>query len=313
MNFLDCTTEKAYLENFRDPKFGESECYRILDSLKIDPNEVNRKIEGSSLLFKVDKTWLKLTPPFWIEAFEVERKLLRHFDKKLSVQIPHIIHEGDFGGWKYILLSHVEGSSFAEVQQEFGDFDRDMLVDDLSRILQEVVRVTPVVLERSFGNWRDYAKIRIRDMKFHKEKGISDFWIDQIANLLTQVGHEILSLDEYRIIHADLNHEHILFQKSTCWRMRGLIDFADGMLAPKEIELILPFLIFFRSDRDRQKKLLNQIGLDTSAYPIPFSRLMMGLTLCNRFIHFEEWFSREIIKEGIGDIGEIADRVFAVR
>ena len=66
-------------------------------------------------------------------------------------------------------------------------------------------------------------------------------------------------------------------------------------------------------EESQGKKLLIQIGLDTSAYRIPFSRLMMGLNLCNRFIHFEEWFSREIIKERIRDIGEIADRVFAVR
>ncbi|MGE0632446.1 MAG: hypothetical protein AB7O96_08570 [Pseudobdellovibrionaceae bacterium] len=94
-----------------------------------------------------------------------EKKLLMHFYYKLTLQSPQIIYEGDFHGWKFVLLSHVEGSSFADN---------------------------------------------------HKEKGISNFWIDQISNLLNDIGPAVLALDDYRIIHADLNHEHIQFQKSTC-------------------------------------------------------------------------------------------------
>lgn len=310
MKIVDCTTEKTYSENFKDTTFGEVEARQIMASLKIESKEIHRKIEGSSLLFRVDDNWLKLTPPFWIDAIETEKKLLNHFYKKLSLQIPQIIHEGEFQGWKFILLSHVDGSSFVEIHKEFDNLDRDRMVEDLSQLMQEVVQVPPIQLNRAFGDWRNFAKKRIHDMSFHKEKGISDFWIDQISNLLIEVGPAILSLDDYRIIHADLNHEHILFQKSNCWHMSGLIDFADGMLAPKEVELILPFLVFFRSDKERQRKLLAQIGIDTKTYKVPFSRLMMGLTLCNRFLHFEEWFSREIKKEGLKNIREIADRVF---
>lgn len=109
LKILDCTAEKIYSENFKDPTFGEDEARQILAALKIESKEIHRKVEGSSLLFRVDNNWLKLTPPFWIDAIETEKKLLKHFDNKLSVQIPQIIHEGDFYGWKFVLLSHVEG------------------------------------------------------------------------------------------------------------------------------------------------------------------------------------------------------------
>lgn len=58
------------------------------------------------------------------------------------------------------------------------------MVEDLPRLMQEVFRVVPIDLKRSFGNWQDFAKIRIQDMNFHKEKGVSGFWIDQISSLV---------------------------------------------------------------------------------------------------------------------------------
>lgn len=311
MRIFECETEETYSENFNDPKFGVDESRQILASLGIESKDLHRKVEGSSLLFRVNDNWLKLTPPFWTDAVETEKKLLKHFANRLSLQIPQILHEGDLFGWKFVLLSHVEGTSFANIHREFGDLDRDRMIEDLARLVQEVIRVAPIELNRSFGDWRKFAGTRLRDLSFHKEKSVSDYWVDQISSLLNEVGPAILALDDYRIIHADLNHEHILFQKSTCWCMSGLIDFADGMLAPKEIELILPFLVFFRADKARQKRLLSEIGFGTKSYAVPFSHLMMGLTLCNRFLHFEEWFSREIKREGLKDIREIAEKVFA--
>ncbi|MBN8540447.1 MAG: hypothetical protein J0L82_08675 [Deltaproteobacteria bacterium] len=92
MRIFECETEETYSENFNDPKFGVDESRQILASLGIESKDLHRKVEGSSLLFRVNDNWLKLTPPFWTDAVETEKKLLKHFANRLSLQIPQILH-----------------------------------------------------------------------------------------------------------------------------------------------------------------------------------------------------------------------------
>lgn len=313
MRLFDCSTPEMYSAEFKNLKFGEEDAFEIFNKLKIPSHGLTRKVEGSSLLFRVQDQWLKITPPFWSDSFRTEIKLLRHFENRLSFNIPKILHHGKHHDWDFAISTNVTGSCYADIVSKFNDRDRDHLVEDLTHLNKQLFSIEPVQIPRDFGTWSQLAANRIKEgATFHRRKGVSEFWIQQIDSLLSEVGDALLKLEDYRVIHADLNHEHILFEERKGWRLSGVIDFADGMLAPKEIEMILPFLVFFRGQGERQKSLFIKSGLDPESYAVPISRLMMGLTLCNRFLHFEEWFSREIKKEGLKDIRDISDRVFAM-
>lgn len=313
MRLAECSTSENYTREFKNIKFGEEDAFEILNSLGIASQGLTRKIEGSSLLFRVQDLWLKITPPFWSDSVQTEIKLLQHFENRLTYSIPKIIHQGKKAGWDFVISTHVAGTCYADMASSFSETDRDNLVNELSNLNRQLFSLDPIHIPREFGTWSNFATARIKEgSAFHRQKGVSEFWIAQIESLMSEVGDAIRKLDDYRVIHADLNHEHLLFEEKNGWRLSGVIDFADGMLAPKEIEMILPFLVFFRGHGQRQKQLFMQSGLDPSVYSVPISRLMMGLTLCNRFLHFEEWFAREIKKAGMTDIRDISDRVFSL-
>jgi hypothetical protein len=119
------------------------------------------------------------------------------------------------------------------------------------------------------------------------------------------------ALTSAKMIHADLNHEHLLLsQKEGLWRLSGIIDFADAMNAPIEMDFVLPIICFFKGKAESQKVMFESAGVVPRFEKGDYSNVMMALALQNRFIAFHEWFDREIEK-GADTVEEVAAAIFA--
>jgi hypothetical protein len=82
------------------------------------------------------------------------------------------------------------------------------------------------------------------------------------------------------------------------------------MKAPTEVEFILPFLDYFRGRPELQNRLLRESGYSIEGDPREFSKLLLALTLQNRFMAFYDWFDREI--PTVKTLDDLALRVFPV-
>lgn len=113
-----------------------------------------------------------------------------------------------------------------------------------------------------------------------------------------------------KLIHADLNHEHLMLEEiNNDWRITGVLDFADSMNAPVEMEFILPIISFFKGKAELQRLVWEGAEYKPQFDSAQYSNIMMALTLQNRFIAFHDWFDREIDK-GAKSVEEISTSIF---
>lgn len=271
---------------------------------------LERRFDGSNIVFKCGNSWIKLSPPFWRDAFTTEVKVLEHWQKKLPCKIPALRAVGTHAGWDYLICSHVSGVSFDEAKVRMTPAHMESFADDIGHLIAVISSLETLALDREFGSWHDYAAQQIKDAEaIHIARGCSNEWATKIARYLDTHKDLVIGLRSSVTIHADLNYEHLLLDPDTL-RLCGLIDFADAMNAPVEVEFVLPFRSCFRGKQSLQKRIVAAYGKSLAFKDDEFATGMMMLTLLNRFIQFEAWFRKEITEDGLSNLDDVARSAF---
>ena len=144
----------------------------------------------------------------------------------------------------------------------------------------------------------------------HLDRGNTPEWSQKISRFVNEQGSALRSLGQAKLIHADLNHEHLMLEDvNNEWRVTGVLDFADSMNAPIEMEFILPIVCFFKGKPELQRLVWEGAEYRPKFNPNEYSNVMMALALQNRFIAFHDWFDREIDK-GAKSVEEVAAMIF---
>lgn len=293
-------SEAEYSRRFRDPAFGAglAEVVRARHGLQ---GPLVRQVEGSSLVFRAgDGPWLKLTPPFWRDAFEAEVRATAAVAGKLPARIPELIETGALEDWRYLISAHVPGVQAQAVLAELAESERAGLAEDLGGFMQAFHAVEIVGFERTFGSWPRYLEQRLATP--HEAPPP---WPAQINRLVSRRRDALLALGPPVLIHADLTAEHVLLvQQNGRWRLSGVLDLADAMVAPAELDLIAPCVELFRGQRPLQARLARAAGLEP-----PGPELTMALALQHRFMRFQVWFAPELAA-GADTIEAVAAAVF---
>jgi hygromycin-B 7''-O-kinase len=311
MDDIRTISELEYGRRFHEPTFGRelAEALRARHRL---PEPLTRKIEGSNLVFRIgDSRWLKITPPFFAESLDAELQITRAVEGKLPVPVPNILQTGELDGWRYIISANVPGVQIEHVISEFAEADFEAVAVDLGEFMACFHKVRIPGFDRDYGPWHAYLKRGIREaQQIHLSRGNSLDWATQIAELLARHHDQLVRLGPPMLVHADLTPEHVLLHRvNGLWRVCGILDVADAMLAPAELDATVPMLDIFRGRRNPQQRLLREAGIALTAEGERFSLLFMAISLLHPFSFFHDWFSPEIAS-GFSRIADIASVVF---
>lgn len=302
----------TYKRLFRDPELGLPEARAIVERHGLQ-GAIRRNFDGSNLVFELNGCWLKMCPPFWRDAYQSELQILEAWGGRLPVATPRLIAADNVGDLNYLVTSHVAGDCYARVRTSLSAADRVHLADDVGRLIGTAYRLSPLGLLCEKRSWVNYAKTQILDAeRTHLARGCAEVWAKRIAAFLEEMAPQVLDLSHISTVHADLNHAHLLFDGESK-RLCGLIDFADAIDAPVEVEFIMPFLDCFRRDFALQRRAIEASGVPFGFGENDFSNGLMALTLLNRFVQFDDWFDVEIERLGTTSIAEIAAHVFPER
>lgn len=268
--------------------------------------------EGSSLVFRLgSEFFLKLTPPFFDGSIEAELLAVKVIGKQLPFPIPQITAEGNLGTWKYVITRAVLGKQAKDVFGQMNPENRMLFAADIGMAIRAIQNINTTGFETKFGPWEKYLSNRLANQKsIHLERGNTEDWAEKIQEFVQKYSNVLIELGPAKLVHADLNHEHLmLHQINDKWRLSGIIDFADAMNAPMEMDFVLPILCFYKGKLDFQKKMFESAEF-TPNYDLKIhSNIMMALALQNRFIAFHDWFDREI-GNGAQSVEEVAKSVF---
>lgn len=251
---LDRTSYESY---FNESSFGFDLATQIAKCHGYD-FLLERKTEGSSLVFALGSDYfLKISPPFFDDSIDAEIKATKAIGAQLPFSIPNIIAEGSVGTWKYIVTKKVPGQQAKNVFRSFNQENKLTFASDIGNVIKALNNIETINFERSFGSWDNYLANRLQNQKsIHSEKGNSVDWTEKICSFVEKHKHLLINLGPAKLIHADLNHEHLMLnQIGSEWRISGVLDFADAMNAPIEMEFILPIICFFKGNIELQQKL----------------------------------------------------------
>lgn len=282
-------SEAEYRRRFRDPAFG-ADLAEVVTARHGLAGPLVRQVEGSSLVFRAGEgPWLKLTPPFWRDGYEAEIRATAAVAGRLPTPIPELIEAGELEDWRYLISAHVPGEAFQAVADELDAAEREGLAEDLGAFMRAFHAVMPPDLGRPA--WREYLRARLADpMATHAARGTPAAWLDPIAEYLARHGGALLKLSPPVLIHADLTAEHVMLARAGGrWRLSGVLDLADSMTAPAELDLIAPFVELFRGEAAPQARLAAASGVQLAG-----PTLTMAVAMQHRFFCFNEWFAGEI-------------------
>jgi hygromycin-B 7''-O-kinase len=302
-------TEADYRRRFRDPAFG-ADLAEIVAARHALARPLVRKVEGSNLVFRTgDGEWLKITPPFFADAFDAEISATALVEGRLPLPVPGIRLIGALEGWRYLVSGHVPGVAMGDLLGVLGEGDLERIADELGAFIAAFHATPPAGFERSFGPWPRYLQACLNHAEaLHRGRGNSP---EQVADIVRFLGPRrawLESLGPRVLIHADLTDEHVLLTEAGGrWRVSGVLDLADAMVAPAELDLIAPLLGLFRGQAGPQRRLIAAVGVELPKDDQPGA--LMALALQHRFMHFHDWFRAEIASE-LTNVAGIAAAVF---
>jgi len=302
-------SEAEYRRRFREPDFGLDLAEIVADRHRL-PRPLVRKVEGSNLVFRAGEgPWVKICPPYWRDAFDAEVRVTEAAQGPLPAPIPAIVATGEIEDWRYLVSTNVPGVQSQEVLPHLGEADLERIAAELGQFMAAFHAVAAPDFEREFGPWSRYLDARLAGAReLHRSRGVEPARVDQIAVFVAARAPALRALGPPVLIHADLTAEHImLIEAGGHWRLSGVLDLADAMIAPAALDLISPFMDIFRARRGPQRRLMAEAGV--RGVPEPFSEAIMAVALQHRFVHLDNSFAAEI-KAGVTDVAAIARAVF---
>ena len=268
--------------------------------------------EGSSLVFKIGTDhFLKITPPFYSGSIEAEIAATKIIGDQLSFSIPNILINAQIENWNYVITKNVKGQQAKNVYRTMTPENVKTFAKDIGRVIKNIQSIKSDGFERDFGPWKTYLENNLKNQEeIHLNRGETSEWSQKISKFVNLQSELLRSLGPAKLVHADLNHEHLMLEEiNSEWRITGVLDFADSMNAPIEMEFILPIVCFFKGKPELQRLVWEGAEHKPQFDSAQYSNMMMALTLQNRFIAFHNWFDREIDK-GAKSVEEIAAIIF---
>ena len=226
---------------------------------------------------------------------EMERAVYGLITQHPQIAAPALLAHGDLfgdGTWPYNIMSFIAGHSLSHVAEQLSPQEQLNIATFLGQYLRALhsLPISPALLHarepfRDFLH-EQYATCERRQREWH---AVSPHLLDTLNTYLFNEAEWDTALLEPtpRLIHADLNADHILGQmhevESTLrWQPTGLIDFGDARVGDRLYELVPLHLGLFHGDKTLLRAFMATYGPDEDLQR-DFVRRAMNFTLLFQF------------------------------
>jgi hygromycin-B 7''-O-kinase len=148
--------------------------------------------------------------------------------------------------WPYLVSAVIPGTSLGEVRERITPSDEKRIAVHLGPIVRQI-HALPIEgvpsLPRSWDAFVHLLGVRHGDCAADYARGgiIPRRLVDEIDSYLPPIDSLIDRTLEPRLLHCDLNQDHVLGRfESGHWQLTGIIDFGDAQVGDPLYELIGP-------------------------------------------------------------------------
>jgi hygromycin-B 7''-O-kinase len=259
---------------------------------------------GSHIVFRTNQGWIKLMAPIFSECMPFEIDGLNLAYGKISVKTPKILHEGTFHGWRYIIVSHIDGERIGDVFPKLDQKDQIRITKEICHVTKELQQIKSTEVIEDRDDWDEFiTKQMVNVMNIQKSKGLGEKWLQTFPQFLKTFAAKDFLCAKPVFLHADLTHDHFLIKdKQIC----GVIDFADCRVGHPEYDAVATCVFILKNNSECLKTYLHEMGFSSTRTA---EKLLMWSALHN-FGDIPKYFKSELLEVEIGNFQDLAKAAF---
>jgi hygromycin-B 7''-O-kinase len=251
---------------------------------------------------------LKLFVPLFSRDYDAERLTAAHVDGRLGVATSKVLSDGEVGGWRYIIMTRVEGRPLEEVWSGVTAAGREHVLAGIGRMIARLRSLPVAGLEELTVDWRSFLDAQADGaVRTQLERGLPRHLVDQIPAYLESARPFIATGFRPALLLADITGEHVLLSGAGgAWDVAGCVDFGDAMLGDPDYEIVAPGTGIAAGDRHLLRTLLLTAGYREHDFAEPLRRRLMAYTLMHLYAGVEDL--RRTVPDALaaGSIEELA-------
>ncbi len=279
---------------------------------RLGAEPIRRFSTGTLPVYALGKRWvLKLFPPLDRQAAQAEERALTAVEGRLPIPTPRIHGVGELDGWRYVLMTQLEGQLLSDTWPDIPGHDRDRFATELGETLAALHTIDPTTLDGLQVDWPAFL-LRQRESAVERQRtrGLAAHWLTQIPEFLDAWMPEA---DGPRaLLHTELMREHLLVApRDNRWALTGLFDFEPAMVGAPEYDLASVGLFVSAGDPRLFGRTLYAYGRSDAIGDDAFARRLLAYTLLHRYSNLPWYMQRMPPDPGQVDLDALAQRWFA--
>lgn len=252
-----------------------------------------------------------------LRRFELELAVYRLLPSATQFAAPALLGSGrlfpaeDEWSWPYLIIGTLAGRSFGEDRAQVSFADQQAVVcwvGEQLRLLYALDLPRSGELQPSWQGFVGFVEQRSREcVATHARWGsLPRHLLEQIPAYLLPVEALVERLSPPRLLHCDLNEDHVLgVFDAAHWRPSGIIDFADVMVGDPLYDLVALHVGLTHCDKQLLRGFLDAGGLELHKHP-RFVQRAMCYTLLFEFDVLGQVFSEHPAARELPGLAELA-------
>nr|WP_244440694.1 aminoglycoside 3'-phosphotransferase/choline kinase family protein [Bradyrhizobium oligotrophicum] len=241
---------------------------------------------GTNLVLALnDGLILKIFPPFYRGKFQSERATLRVLARRLAdIATPELLHEGEHGGWSYLIMTRLDGIPASDVWPQLPEPDKERLLRQVGQVIASVQRVPLGELLTLGPRWSDFLREQLAGCYArHQRLGLPPALLAQLGGFLQDAAGMLPANPQPVILTGEYIPENFLVARDgEGWRVRGLFDFGDVMVGFDEYDLLGPSAFMAAGHPGRVRALFEGYGFARDDMTWQLKRRLLALMLLHQ-------------------------------
>lgn len=246
--------------------------------------------DGSNLVAAIDERWVvKIYPPFHAYEFESERRVLAHLNAHpLPLKLPRLLAQGTRDeGWTYLVSEKLAGVLLEASWPSFTHAEKARALGKIGETMAAVHDLPVGELRSLPPEWHGFLDSqRANCRKRHAGFDVPAWFVDGVE-ALTAAWTPASDSRDHVILTGEYTPFNLLAQQDGAgWHLTGMFDLGDGMVGPREYDLLGPSMFSCEGDPRLVRALF--LGYFGQAHTLNHAARMqlMALAVLHRYSNF---------------------------
>ncbi|WP_121609885.1 phosphotransferase family protein [Mesobacillus foraminis] len=293
-------------------QFWQAKLKGILSKEQLPPAPLTRCSHGSTIVYSYNKEYaIKLYPSFCKEQALRERAVLEVLSSFIEcIEIPQIHSFGEYEGWKYVIMTQLNGELLADIWEGLNDKEKLTLSMDLGKVIAHIHSVPTAGLSEIDIGWKDFMLSRIKvAYEHHQRSGLKSELLEKVLAYMDPGMIEFTPVPV--LLTGEYTPYNLLMNKiDGKWKLTGVIDFADCFLGDGDYDLLGPVLFMFCGDGRLVRPFLISYGKPENRLTNDFQEKLMMYALLHPYSDLNFYLSKNSSGANAENFDELAAALF---